>query len=226
MATQTNAFDDLVRGATVVVGETFSDEELHGAKMKIASKGVVKCNGGKRCADNAACVGLALFLTDPKTFDPEPDGNTGWRSNTTKICLTHLKDTNGKALLSGKRAKASLASGEQEPEKVAPKKSGRRRKTLVKSSSGEDRAAAATLPPPVVEEVPEDEVQMTAPPLRTLAVKVVGSKSLFTAQEFADAIAKGDVNCLRQWIVDLRNENDNLRRLLTDVQQHLISRLL
>lgn len=223
MVTQTDAFNDLVRGVTVVVGETFPDEELHGAKMKIASKGVVKCNGGKRCADNDACVGLALFLTSPETFNPEPDSATGWRSNTTKICLTHLKDEDGASLLSDKRVKGAAPVATSTPKQASKKQ--KRRRALVKGSSGE-RAASPTLSPPIVEQVPDEEVQMTAPPVQTIALKLVNEEGVIAMQDIADSINDRDVNRMKDLILTLKDENDVLRRQLNIAQQHLIARLL
>lgn len=77
----------LVRGKTVVVGDSYSVEDLHGKKMRIASKGVVKCKG-KDCGDD--CVGFALFVSTPEDFIEVPSKEQPWRTGTVKICVTQL----------------------------------------------------------------------------------------------------------------------------------------
>ena len=92
----------LVRGVRVVVSETYGDPELRGKEMALASKTVVECKGKGRCAhDN--CVGLAAFVTDPDNLSTDKADKkskpVGWRSGTTKICLTHLKTPEGDDLV-------------------------------------------------------------------------------------------------------------------------------
>lgn len=95
----------LVRGAKVVIGDNYGDPALRGKEMILASKSVVKCNGKGRCAhDN--CVGLAAFVTEPGGLVVDKSGkkgdkskNIGWRSGTTKICLTRLKTPEGDELV-------------------------------------------------------------------------------------------------------------------------------
>jgi hypothetical protein len=86
----------LKRGTSVVVADSFGQADLRGETMIVASKSVVKCNKGGRCAGNW-CVGLAVFVTDPDEVNTDKD--MGWRSGTTKICLTHLKDEEGELLV-------------------------------------------------------------------------------------------------------------------------------
>lgn len=95
----------LTRGAKVVVGESYPEPELRGKEMVLAPKSVVKCNGKGRCAhDN--CIGLAAFVTEPGNMVVDKSGkksekskNIGWRSGTTKICLTHLRTPEGDELV-------------------------------------------------------------------------------------------------------------------------------
>jgi hypothetical protein len=216
---KTSGYEKLVRGASVVVGESFPDAELHNVEMRVASKGVVACKGGKRCAEGVACRGLALFVTDPASFDAVSDGSKGWRHGKVKICMTHLKDTEGNALLLGGQDDHSPVPGDQ--------KSQRRPKVLSKSSSGEI-SSAAVLPPPVNEEIAEgdEEALMPVPPVRTIALKVIHEEGLITMQDVADALNAKDFERMKQFILSLKDENDTLRRQLNLVQQHLISRLL
>lgn len=86
----------LTRGTPVIVAESFGQAKLRGKSRIVTSKGPVKCNKGGRCAGDW-CVGLAVFVADPKSA--KKDKKMGWRANTTKICLTHLKDEGGVLLL-------------------------------------------------------------------------------------------------------------------------------
>lgn len=86
----------LTRGSPVVVAESFKRTSLRGATMLVASKGVVKCNKGGRCAGDW-CIGQAVFVMSEKAYNEE--SKMGWRSGTTKVCLTHLRDTEGEKLL-------------------------------------------------------------------------------------------------------------------------------
>jgi hypothetical protein len=86
----------LTRGAPVLIADSFGQAALRGAKRIIASKGPVKCNKGGRCA-GVWCVGLAVFVADPKTMNE--DKEMGWRGGTTKVCITHLKDDHGVLVL-------------------------------------------------------------------------------------------------------------------------------
>jgi len=86
----------LTRGTPVVVAESFGQAKLRGKTMIVTSKGPVKCNKGGRCAGDW-CVGLAVFVADAKSS--RKDKKMGWRSNTKKVCLTHLKDEGGVLVL-------------------------------------------------------------------------------------------------------------------------------
>lgn len=86
----------LTRGTRVIVAESFGQAKLRGAKMVVASRNTVKCNKGTRCA-GLWCAGLAVFVTTTKSS--KKDKEMGWRGNTTKICLTHLKDKDGTLIL-------------------------------------------------------------------------------------------------------------------------------
>ena len=96
----------LPRGTTVTVTDSFGKAALRGAQMIVASKGPVKCNKGGRCAGKW-CVGLAVFVAAPATS--KEDKEMGWRGGTTKVCLTHLRDTDNDLViatpLSRKKAK-------------------------------------------------------------------------------------------------------------------------
>lgn len=85
----------LVRGATVVIGPTFDQQELRGKEMVLRSKGMVPCNKKGRCAGDH-CVGKAVFVTEPDYQEKE---GAGWRDGTTKVCLTHLVDEHGEPLI-------------------------------------------------------------------------------------------------------------------------------
>ncbi len=86
----------LTRGTPVIVADSFGQAKLRGAKMVVASRNTVKCNKGTRCA-GLWCAGLAVFVTTSKSS--KKDKEMGWRGNTTKICLTHLKDKDGTLIL-------------------------------------------------------------------------------------------------------------------------------
>lgn len=86
----------LTRGTPVVIADSFGQAKLRGAKKIVASKGPVKCNKGGRCAGEW-CIGLAVFVADPNTVNT--DKKMGWRGNTAKVCLTHLKDNQGVLVL-------------------------------------------------------------------------------------------------------------------------------
>jgi hypothetical protein len=86
----------LTRGTPVIVADSFGQAKLRGKSRIVTSKGPVKCNKGGRCAGDW-CVGLAVFVADPKSA--KKDKKMGWRANTTKICLTHLKDEGGVLVL-------------------------------------------------------------------------------------------------------------------------------
>jgi hypothetical protein len=86
----------LIRGTQVSIADSFGQAHLRGSKQIVASKGPVKCNGKGRCAGDW-CIGLAVFLTDPDSKNDEKD--MGWRSGTTKVCLTHVKDEEGNLVL-------------------------------------------------------------------------------------------------------------------------------
>jgi hypothetical protein len=86
----------LIRGNTVVVADSFGQADLRGAKLIVASKGLVRCNRKGRCA-GTWCIGKAVFVTSPNTN--KDDKHMGWRSGTNKICLTHLKDEEGNLIL-------------------------------------------------------------------------------------------------------------------------------
>lgn len=88
----------LVRDGTVRVSKNYSEvEDLRGKKLTIASKGTTVCNGKGRCASEDHCVGLSVFVTDPKVPAAKKTGDKkiGWRHGTVKICLTHLEDESG-----------------------------------------------------------------------------------------------------------------------------------
>ncbi len=86
----------LTRGTPVKIADSFGQAKLRGASMIVASKSTVKCNKGGRCAGDW-CVGSAVFLTTPETVGE--DKQMGWRKNTVKVCLTHLKTDQGALLL-------------------------------------------------------------------------------------------------------------------------------
>lgn len=86
----------LVRGTPVVIADSFGVAGLRSAKQVVASKGPVKCNGKGRCAGDW-CIGLAVFTTSPDTINE--DKSLGWRSGTAKVCLTHIKDSEGRLVL-------------------------------------------------------------------------------------------------------------------------------
>lgn len=86
----------LVRGTPVVVADSVGQPALRGAKMIVASKGSVKCNGKGRCA-GPWCSGQAVFLTTPESN--KEDKEMGWRGGTTKVCLTHVKDEEGNLIV-------------------------------------------------------------------------------------------------------------------------------
>jgi hypothetical protein len=95
--TQTKLMEQrLIRGTPVTIADSFGQAHLRGQKQVVASKGPVKCNGKGRCAGDW-CIGLAVFVTDPETTHDDKD--MGWRSGTTKVCLTHLKDEEGTLIL-------------------------------------------------------------------------------------------------------------------------------
>jgi hypothetical protein len=86
----------LTRGTPVLIADSFGQAKLRGATMIVASKATVKCNKGGRCAGDW-CIGAAVFLTTPSTAGE--DKQMGWRRNTVKVCLTHLKTDQGALLL-------------------------------------------------------------------------------------------------------------------------------
>lgn len=86
----------LVRGTPVIIADSFARPALRSAEQVVASKGPVKCNKGGRCAGDW-CVGLAVFTMDPETLHDDKD--MAWRSGTTKVCLTHIKDEDGQLIL-------------------------------------------------------------------------------------------------------------------------------
>jgi len=92
----------LVRDGTVKVSKNYSEvEDLRGKKLTIASKGTTVCNGKGRCASEDHCLGLSVFVTDPKVPAAKKTGDKkiGWRHGTVKICLTHLEDESGAPLI-------------------------------------------------------------------------------------------------------------------------------
>ena len=111
----------LVRGMTVVVGDSYPVEDLHGKKMTVASKGVVKCKG-KDCDDS--CPGFALFVTRPEDYVDPPTKERPWRTGTIKICLSQLLDKK-KQSLAGFVPPADTSAGEDAPKR----KRGRPKKT-------------------------------------------------------------------------------------------------
>lgn len=95
--TQTKEMEQkLIRGTQVTIADSFGQAHLRGSKQIVASKGPVKCNGKGRCAGDW-CIGLAVFLTDPETKNDEKE--MGWRSGTTKVCLTHIRDAEDNLVL-------------------------------------------------------------------------------------------------------------------------------
>lgn len=89
----------LVRGAKVQIGDGYGDPALRSKTMVVASKTTVPCKGSagvNRCR-GPWCVGLAVFLTSPESYND--DKKLAWRRNTVKVCLTHLKDENGALLV-------------------------------------------------------------------------------------------------------------------------------
>jgi hypothetical protein len=88
----------LPRGTTVIVADS-APVKLRGKTQVVTSKGPVKCNKGGRCAGEW-CVGLAVFVADAKAA--KKDKKMGWRANTVKVCLTHLKDEKGVLILAPK----------------------------------------------------------------------------------------------------------------------------
>ena len=86
----------LTRGTQVKIADSFGKANLRGVTMIVASKGTVKCNKGGRCAGDW-CQGLAVFLTAPS--DSGEDKQMGWRKDTVKVCLTHLKTDQGALLM-------------------------------------------------------------------------------------------------------------------------------
>ena len=86
----------LTRGTPVLIADSFGQAKLRGASMIVASKSTVKCNKGGRCAGEW-CIGSAVFLTTPDTVGE--DKQMGWRKNTVKVCLTHLKTDQGALVL-------------------------------------------------------------------------------------------------------------------------------
>lgn len=86
----------LTRGTPVIIADSFGKAELRGDHMIVTSKGPVDCNKGGRCAGDW-CVGLAVFVADPS--NSKRDKKMGWRSGGRKVCLTHLKDTEGNLVL-------------------------------------------------------------------------------------------------------------------------------
>jgi len=88
----------LTRGTRVIIADTYAPAKMRGTEMVVASKSTVKCNKNGRCAGDW-CSGLAVFLTNPSTKTSDEDSAMGWRRNTTKICLTHLKDEAGSLLM-------------------------------------------------------------------------------------------------------------------------------
>ena len=86
----------LTRGTPVIVGESFGRAKLRGKNQIVTSKGPVKCNKGGRCAGDW-CIGMAVFVAAANSA--KKDKKMGWRANTTKICLTHLKDSDGELIL-------------------------------------------------------------------------------------------------------------------------------
>jgi hypothetical protein len=192
--------ENLTRGSVVVVGDTFSKEELHGAKMRVASKGTVKCNGKGRCAGDH-CIGLAVFVTAPETYEEEPDGSTGWRSNTTKICLTHLQDEAGNPLVNGDTPVPAPAA-------EAPKKKRRGRKKKNESV--------------LVPEMPPAQQSGTvmAPPATP-----GDQASVVTWEMLAFAFARKDLTGLSIYARRLMAENQLLTKRLIDMQQRIIDGL-
>ena len=86
----------LIRGTKVVVAESFEKGALRGKTLVVASKQVVTCKKGGRCAGNW-CVGLAVFATNASNF--KKDKKLAWRTGAHKICLTHLTDEDGELFL-------------------------------------------------------------------------------------------------------------------------------
>ena len=91
----------LRREGKIKVSDTYPREDLRGKTLTIASKGTTVCNGKGRCASDAHCIGLSVFVTDPvvPAAKAKKDKKIGWRHGTVKICLTHLKDEDGKGLI-------------------------------------------------------------------------------------------------------------------------------
>jgi hypothetical protein len=96
----------LIRGNSVVVADSFGKAANRGQTMIVASKTTVKCNGKGRCAGDW-CIGLSVFLT--KKSSSKKDKEMGWRGGTVKVCLTHLKDEEGRLLLTPPALRAAVA---------------------------------------------------------------------------------------------------------------------
>jgi hypothetical protein len=107
----------LIRGTRVTVADSFGKADLRGAEMIVASKGPVKCNGKGRCAGDW-CEGLAVFLADPETLNE--DKEMGWRGGTVKVCLTHLKDSDGHLVLAPPALQIAQAALAPRPAAAAP----------------------------------------------------------------------------------------------------------
>jgi len=92
----------LKREGKVQVSGSYPREDLQGKTLTIASKGTTICNGKGRCASEAHCIGLSVFVTDPQVpaAKSKKDKKIGWRHGTVKICLTYLQDNEtSKALI-------------------------------------------------------------------------------------------------------------------------------
>ncbi len=91
---------DLKRGGGIRVSESYPREDLQGKVLTIASKGTTICNGKGRCASDGHCVGLSVFVTDPKVpAAKKGEKKIGWRHGTVKICLTYLQTVEGVSLI-------------------------------------------------------------------------------------------------------------------------------
>lgn len=140
----------LTRGMTVVVGDSFASEELHGKKMLIASKGTVGCKG-KDCGSD--CVGLALFVAAPEDYVEVPSADHPWRTGTVKICVTQLLDKKKQPLIQSIDLSAVKAEAPKRkpgrPRKEAPAPEG---EPVVKKRRGRPpKSASAPAPAPVAE---------------------------------------------------------------------------
>jgi len=187
------ALSEIARETRLVIADSYNDEEYRGRTLKVWSKGTVKCNGRGRCGGDH-CIGLAVFLTDLSRKD---DGSAGWRSNTIKVCLTHLLTEDGDPLVPPGTPRP--AEEDETAEKPKAEKKGKTKKAKA----------------PAPEAAPE------APPTDNGGSG--GNGVVVSWEELAEAAQSRDTTRIAQLARLLKAENERLLVQLIQVQQKLIA---